>query len=571
MGVLPHAVMIANGWLSASDYYRALAQTCGVPFRDEIGPHEVTAPASLRSPRECLARGLLKERARGGAYVFAPEKLRPNAVEEVLARLAPNRLSLASPDTLRQAVCGHFAGNLAAASVDGLHARFPDRSAKARLAIWQRLSLFLLLAGFGAALALQAQPAFRALSLTLVFIFLPVIALRVFAAYDLLRRTPSKPARPRIPDAELPLYTILVPLYREANMLAPLTAALARLDYPGAKLDIKLILEAVDVETIAVARSLDLPGNVEIVVVPDLHPRTKPKALNYALPLARGEYLVIYDAEDRPERDQLRKAIAAFQEGPPNLACLQAKLDLYNASDNWLTRQFTIEYDALFDGLLPALDRLQLPIPLGGTSNHFRVSALKWLMAWDPFNVTEDADLGTRLARSRYRCRVLELDDLRGSTAAALILVPAAHALDQGLYADVVRAYAAAGEAVARTRGGGVPGLPGHDRRHGAVGPGASLVLCTCRLRPRARRLPGLAARMARTAVLAPRLARPRNGLSRFDDAWRLGAEASRRAGAAQPSAADAGLLVADLRRRLSRRLAVCDRPLHLGEDRARA
>ena len=90
-GVLPHAVMIANGWLSASDYYRALAQTCGVPFRDEIGPHEVTAPASLRSPRECLARGLLRERARGGAYVFAPEKLRPNAVEEVLARLAPKR------------------------------------------------------------------------------------------------------------------------------------------------------------------------------------------------------------------------------------------------------------------------------------------------------------------------------------------------------------------------------------------------------------------------------------------------------------------------------------------------
>jgi glycosyltransferase XagB len=400
--------MIANGWLRASDYYRALAQACGVPFRGELEPHEVIAPASLKSPRECLARGLLKDRARECAYVFAPEKLRPNAVEGVIAGLAPHRLSLASPDTLRQAVCGHFAGDLAAASVDGLHARFPDRSAKASLAIWQRVSLFLLIAGFGLALVLQEQPAFRAFSLALVFIFLPVIALRVFAAYDLLRRAPSKPARQRIPDAELPLYTVLVPLYREANMLAPLTAALARLDYPGAKLDIKLILEAVDVETIAVARSLTLPGNVEIVVVPDLHPRTKPKALNYALPLARGEYLVIYDAEDRPERDQLRKAIAAFHEGPPNLACLQAKLNLYNASDNWLTRQFTIEYDALFEGLLPALDRLQLPIPLGGTSNHFRVSALKWLMAWDPFNVTEDADLGTRLARSRYRCRVLD-------------------------------------------------------------------------------------------------------------------------------------------------------------------
>ena len=129
-------------------------------------------------------------------------------------------------------------------------------------------------------------------------------------------------------------------------------------------------------------------------MVPDIAPRTKPKALNYALPLARGEFVVIYYAEDMPERDQLSRAFHAFRTGPPNLATVQAKLKLYNAGDNWLTRQFTVEYCALFDGLLPAVDRLNLPIPLGGTSNHFRISALKWLMAWDPFNVTEDADLG---------------------------------------------------------------------------------------------------------------------------------------------------------------------------------
>jgi glycosyltransferase XagB len=117
---------------------------------------------------------------------------------------------------------------------------------------------------------------------------------------------------------------------------------------------------------------------------------------------------VIYDAEDRPERDQLRRAFHAFRAGPPNLATVQAKLNLYNAGDNWLTRQFTVEYCALFDALLPALDWLSLPIPLGGTSNHFRISALKWLMAWDPFNVTEDADLGIRLARAGYCCRVFD-------------------------------------------------------------------------------------------------------------------------------------------------------------------
>jgi cellulose synthase/poly-beta-1,6-N-acetylglucosamine synthase-like glycosyltransferase len=138
-------------------------------------------------------------------------------------------------------------------------------------------------------------------------------------------------------------------------------------------------------------------------VVPDLNPRTKPKVLNYVLPLARGEYLVIYDAEDRPERGQLRRAFNAFRSGPPKLATVQARLNIYNADDNWLT----LEYTALFDGLLPALDRLKLPIPLGGTSNHFHVPALKWLMAWDPFNVTEDADLGTRLALNGYRCQVI--------------------------------------------------------------------------------------------------------------------------------------------------------------------
>lgn len=201
------------------------------------------------------------------------------------------------------------------------------------------------------------------------------------------RATETVPSR--VPDAELPIYTILVPLYREAHMLAP------------------LVLEAVDRDTLAAAQALHLPGNIEIIVVPELHPRTKPKALNYALPLARGEYLVIFDAEDRPDRDQLRRAYASFRRGSPNLACVQAALNIYNARDTWLTRQFTLEYCALFDALLPALDRLRLPVPLGGTSNHFRMSALKWLMAWDPFNVTEDADLGMRLARSGYRCAML--------------------------------------------------------------------------------------------------------------------------------------------------------------------
>jgi cellulose synthase/poly-beta-1,6-N-acetylglucosamine synthase-like glycosyltransferase len=315
---------------------------------------------------------------------------------------------LAPPKTVRAAICHHLAPSFARNATEGLASRHPAMSARTRSALWQRLAAVTVTIAILAALLLAPLMTIWAITLSLAFVLVPVIALRLVAAYGLLTTgTEGHEVFRRVPDHELPIYTLLVPLYREAHMLAPLVTALTRLDYPAAKLDIKLILEAADRPTIAAARALRSCGNIEIVVVPDLQPRTKPKALNYALPLARGDYVVIYDAEDRPEPGQLRQALNAFRAGPPNLAAVQARLNLYNAGHNWLTSQFTIEYCALFDGILPALDRLNLPLPLGGTSNHFRTAALNWLMAWDPFNVTEDADLGMRLARNGYSCRVL--------------------------------------------------------------------------------------------------------------------------------------------------------------------
>ncbi len=383
-------------------------KSCGTSFNTELAPSDVV-PAAGASPRHCLASGLLKERTRARRFVLAPERLRPNALHEMLARLKPYTFSFASPHALRGAIYRLFADTFARGAVEGLASRQPDRSARSKSALWQRLAAVLGPLALLGALAIAPAGTIWLLTVVLVVLFVPVIALRLVAVFRLMRSKAHDGGRARFraPDAELPVYTVLVPLYREAHMLKPLIHTLTRLDWPAAKLDIKLILEAVDAPTIAAARALHLPGNIEIVVVPDLKPRTKPKALNYALPLARGEYLVIYDAEDRPDRDQLRLAFHAFSSGEPNLATVQARLNIYNASDNWLTRQFTIEYCALFDGLMPALDDLRLPIPLGGTSNHFRVSALKWLMAWDPFNVTEDADLGMRLARNCYRCAML--------------------------------------------------------------------------------------------------------------------------------------------------------------------
>lgn len=210
-----------------------------------------------------------------------------------------------------------------------------------------------------------------------------------------------------LPAESLPVYSVLVPMYREARVLPLLVRALERLDYPASKLDIKLVLEEDDVETIEAAKAMRLPATFEIVRVPASHPRTKPKACNYALPFCRGAFVTIYDAEDQPEPDQLRLAVAAFRLGDNGLACVQARLNYFNRSENWLTRMFTLEYSQWFDFFLPALSRMSVPIPLGGTSNHFRIDVLRQAGAWDPFNVTEDADLGVRLAQSGYTVGVI--------------------------------------------------------------------------------------------------------------------------------------------------------------------
>jgi len=206
---------------------------------------------------------------------------------------------------------------------------------------------------------------------------------------------------------QLPVYTILVPLYKEASVLPTLKRALIQLDYPKDRLDVKFLLESDDVETIAAAKQGGLPNYVDLVIVPSSEPKTKPKACNYGLHQARGEYVVIFDAEDIPESDQLLKAMSVFAAADKKVVCVQAKLSYFNGSQNVLTRWFTAEYAMWFDLLLPALFSSDLPIPLGGTSNHFRTDVLRDIGAWDPYNVTEDADLGIRLHRAGYRTAIM--------------------------------------------------------------------------------------------------------------------------------------------------------------------
>ena len=413
-GCAPHEVLIATGRISETRYYHALAAHCGTDFVERGAVGELRPHSPRAGPRECLRTGIL-QRIRNGktGYVLTPCRARPSQVPTSLRKVfgSRNDISIMAPALLRESVMRNYACELMENAKHGLARRYPRESAIDRMPRAQRigfamLAMLMLLSG-----AIMPNETLRALAgLATLFVCL-FVALRIATCIHLataIATLCSRRSTQRIADADLPVYTIFVPLFREHRVLPSLVRALTRIDYPAAKLDIKLILESVDTKTIAVARSLGLPGCFEVIVVPDAQPRTKPKALNYALQFARGEFAVIYDAEDLPEPDQLRKAVAAFHAGPPNLACLQARLNYFNARENWLTRQFAIEYAALFDGYLPTFEQLGLPIPLGGTSNHFRMPALKWLGAWDAYNVTEDADLGLRLYRRGYVCQMLD-------------------------------------------------------------------------------------------------------------------------------------------------------------------
>ncbi len=213
-----------------------------------------------------------------------------------------------------------------------------------------------------------------------------------------------------VPDDGLPTYTVLVPAFRENEaVLGRLLDSLDGLDYPRHLLDVKLLLEEDDAQTLAAATAAGAGagGRAEVVLVPTSEPRTKPKALNYGLAEAKGQLVTIYDAEDRPESLQLRRAAVALAAAPPTLACVQAELSYFNPNQNMITRWFTVEYLMWFSQFLPGLSSLDAPVPLGGTSCHFRRAVLVEVGGWDPHNVTEDADLGIRLHRLGYRTGVL--------------------------------------------------------------------------------------------------------------------------------------------------------------------
>ncbi len=294
----------------------------------------------------------------------------------------------------------------------------PELSAKRRFSRPQLITLW----SIGVLILIAALFSFRGVlvGLNAVFILygLALCLFRLSLVANIIRE--ARPRRIRntepLSDDALPVITVLCPLYKEEESLPNLLGALDRLDYPREKLDIKIVLEADDEITRKAAAKACKPGKYDVVIVPEGQPKTKPKACNFALWSARGDYIVIYDAEDRPARDQLRRAAEAFAVLPPTVACLQARLNYYNREASWLTRIFAAEYAYIFDILLPGLTSLGAPLPLGGTSNIFRTEALLAIGGWDPHNVTEDADIGMRLAAKGYTSRMLDTTTLEEAT-----------------------------------------------------------------------------------------------------------------------------------------------------------
>ena len=352
-GVLPHEVMIALGWIEEGAYVAALGATLGMDW---------------------LGRPSGRAR-RPGEVVISAYAVRPRVIREAVSLLLPGQHPVLA--TRREVDAIHMAGAEAALidhAIEGLWRADPAASARYGAETWQALLAAIALGLFLGGTLVAPETIVPIVMVLLTLPFLCVVLLRTAAVLELARGSPARPARAvsTVSDTELPRYSALVPLYREAEILPDLVAAMAALDYPAAKLEVLIVLEASDTETRAALDALDLPGNIRPVVVPQKGPRTKPKALNYALELVRSPYVVVYDAEDIPEPDQLRRALAAFAEGGSEVACVQARLGIHNTAQGWLPRQFALEYASLFDAQLPSLQRLGMPIPLGGTSNHFR-------------------------------------------------------------------------------------------------------------------------------------------------------------------------------------------------------
>ena len=404
-------ILLFLGFITQEQLYRTLAN------QGEIG--RIGSTVNLKDVRalpyemaDKYGAILIREEEKY-VVVAVHAKLSPEVVEKIQAYLEKTieQVLITEAEGFRfweQVYCRREVND----SVFGLYDEQPENSAIVTFTSSQLATLLILLILFIVALAAN----WHGTLLALVIVFQIIYLLMAIAKFWIVMKGVKNDAQLRfspkeiaaIDESKLPVYTLLIPVYKEKEVVQQLIDRIQNMDYPKYKLDVRILLEEDDIETVELINSLNLPSYFTSIIVPSSKPQTKPKACNYGLLQAKGQYVVIYDAEDRPESDQLKKAYLAFQKLPEEYVCVQAKLNYFNSQQNALTKLFTQEYSMWFELLLVGIMQMDIPIPLGGTSNHFKMSFLKQVGGWDPFNVTEDADLGIRLYKYRYKTAILD-------------------------------------------------------------------------------------------------------------------------------------------------------------------
>lgn len=397
-------ILLARGLVGEEPLFRILAEVWQVARFTAQSPAPDPRLIDALGAVECLALHLLPCRVIGGGTLVAtahPEDFHRHRdrLEQVFG---PVMMLVAPRAVIEEALLDARGAGLARLAETRVAQGDSCRSYRAEAL---RLPVALLgLIALVATLLWPAQAMLAAVGVALVS-SIGFTGLKIAALIGTFRPRPEPPA-PLI--ARLPIVSVMVALYRESNIASRLVKRLGKLDYPQELLDVLLVVEAEDTLTREALDRADLPGWMRVVVVPDGSVKTKPRALNFALDHCRGSIVGVYDAEDAPEPDQIRKVVDRFHARGPDLACVQGRLDFYNPRLNWLARCFTIEYAAWFRLLLPGIERLGLAVPLGGTTLFFRRAVLESLGRWDAHNVTEDADLGMRIARRGYRTELID-------------------------------------------------------------------------------------------------------------------------------------------------------------------
>lgn len=428
-------ILLAEGAIDSRTLIDVLSEQLGLPSTSPAErPAPLLPPELARRNRAVALRG----EARGSIPVaFAdPSSEKVAAVRDYLRR--PIEPKLADTETIEALLSALYARSDVDEVVASLLERTPHFSAFGnRLSRFQLAGAVLILAALVGCIILLPATVAATLAAIGTLLYVAYGAYRMYTAWQGWRSgsslSPTEEDLASLDERTLPVYTLLLPVYKEKpSTLRSLFEALSRLDYPKHKLDGLLLVEEDDEQTLSAVEEVDKPGWLRMLQVPESsgpvavpkkgarpgwlrvlkvppgEPRTKPKAMLYGLLYARGELITIYDAEDQPDPKQLKAAAWGFEHCGEEVACIQAKLNYYNPRQNILTRWFSLEYAAWFEMFLPGLHRMEAPIPLGGTSNHFRADVLKDTMSWDPYNVTEDADLGIRLARMGKTTRMLD-------------------------------------------------------------------------------------------------------------------------------------------------------------------